>query len=283
MPASITHELVAEEAKDLLPAAARETVLAAFDYYILGAQGPDLFFFYRPFSGREENLGRLLHRRQVYKFFSALAKAVRGLSPDAAEKALAYSLGFCSHLAADVVFHPFVYNYLAKHGEKKYDHQKIENDWDVYFLRELKSRSALSHSYPFDLGKIAREGVLYAFLEKVFSCLGVELRPASFGRMLRRFGRYLSHFHKGGARPLRLLGFGAPYPRPVPERAYLGGENFSRYAEGAAENADALFLHAAEESVSCMEAFLEASSSDMPLPKSLFSRSMHSGKNIPSD
>ncbi len=282
MPASITHELVAEEAEDLLPSAARETVVDAFDYYILGAQGPDLFFFYRPLRGREENLGRHLHRRQVYDFFTALAMALSGFTGEAFKKCLAYALGYCTHLAADVVFHPFIYRYLQENEEGKHAHQRIENDWDVYFLRELKSAAVLRHAYPFDLKKIAADGVLLPYLQSAFSHIGIEIKPSSFARMLRLFGRYLTHFHKKGVRPLRAFGLAAFYPRRVPDKKFLCGKEFARYSDGQGGSADALFLKAAEESIACMEAFLECFNAGVPLPKSLFSRSLLSGEELPS-
>lgn len=278
MPASITHELIAEEATDLLPAGAKEAISHAYDYYILGAQGPDLFFFYKPLSGKAENLGRRLHRRQVYEFFTALTKALPDFTGEAFEKCLAYCLGFCSHLAADVIFHPFVYNYLAQNETEKHAHQRIENDWDVYFLRELKSRSAIRHEYPFDLKKIAREKVLYPFLADAFKSMGISIGEGAFGRMMKNFRRYLTHFHRGGVRLLRPFGLAAFYPERTPSKEFLCGKDFARYAEGQGRNADALFLRATEESTACIEAFLEAFNGNLPLSRALFSRDLLTGK-----
>lgn len=280
MPASITHELIAEEATDLLPAGAKKVVSHAFGYYILGAQGPDLFFFYKPLSRRTENLGKRLHRRQVYDFFTALMKALPDFTGEEFEKCLAYALGFCSHLAADVIFHPFVYNYLAQNVTKKHTHQRIENDWDVYFLRELKSRSVIRHEYPFDLKEIAKERALFLFLKDALGSIGIGIKEGAFGRMMKHFGRYLSHFHKGGVRALRPFGLTAFYPNRTPSKEFLSGKDFPRYAEGQGKNADALFLRATEESASCIEAFLEAFNKNLPLSEALFARHLLTGKPI---
>lgn len=280
MPASITHELIAEEALDLLPAGAKKTAAHAFDHYILGAEGPDLFFFYKPLSGRKENLGRRLHRRQVYDFFTALTKTLPSFTGEEFEKCLAYSLGFCSHLAADTVFHPFVYNYLEANGSKNSVHQRIENDWDVYFLRELKSRSVIRHEYPFDLKKIAKENVLFRFLHEALQSIGIEIKEGAFSRMLKYFGRYLSHFHTSGVRALRPFGLAEHYPAQTPRKEFLCGEHFLEYSEGQGRNADALFLRAQEETAACVGAFLEAFNADMPLSEALFSRSLLTGKAI---
>ena len=65
MPASITHELIARECLKLLPAPAADAACRAPDYYFLGAQGPDLFFFHAPFRRDLPNLGKSLHRNRL--------------------------------------------------------------------------------------------------------------------------------------------------------------------------------------------------------------------------
>lgn len=280
MPASITHELLAEEALDQLSSGARKSILHAPPYYFLGAQGFDLFFFYEPIFGRGENLGKRLHRRQVYEFFSSASRALTNFTGEAFEKSLAYALGFCTHLAGDVVFHPFVYNYLAENEEKKHAHQRIENDWDVYFLRELKSRSAVRHEYPFDLKVIAKEGVLYPFLKDVLGGIGIAFKEGGFLRMMKGFSRYLKHFHTGGVRFLRPFGLAAFYPTNAPSKDVLGGSEFARYSEGQGTTADALFLRATQESAACIGAFLEAFNAETPLSHALFSRNLLTGKEI---
>ena len=45
MPSSITHELIAEAAAEAFPEEIRRLAGDHPDYFFLGAQGPDLFFF----------------------------------------------------------------------------------------------------------------------------------------------------------------------------------------------------------------------------------------------
>ena len=56
MPSSITHELIAEEAIKRLPEKIRKIVQDSPDEFFLGAQGPDVFFFYRIGCRSEYNL-----------------------------------------------------------------------------------------------------------------------------------------------------------------------------------------------------------------------------------
>ena len=278
MPSSITHELIAAEAEEQIPAGAREIARTAPDYYFLGAQGPDLFFFYRPFARREENLGRRLHRRQIYDWFTALMKALPEFTGEEFGQCLAYALGFCSHLAADVTFHPFIYNYLKENDPGRMTHQQIENDWDVYFLRELKGQSVLRYRYPFDLKAIAQADVLFRYLSRTGERIGIPFRAGAFRRMIRNFSRYLTHFHKGGVKVLRPFGLAAFYPRSAPEPTFLCGERFYALSEGRGNSADELFLYAVRESAACIEAFLEAFNTNAQLPRALFSRNLLSGR-----
>lgn len=275
MPSSITHQLIAEEAIELLPAGARKAAEKAPAYYLLGAQGPDLFFFYRPF--KRGNFGKTLHRG-AYPFFSAMLGALPAFAGEDFAHCLAYALGFCSHLAADVVFHPFIYRYLQTHDAARYTHQQIETDWDVYFLRVLRGKSATGYTFPFDLKAIARDGALCDFLGEAFRACEKKFDMRAFRRMTRLFGLYLGHFHRARGRVLRHLGFSAFYPRTALNSDYLGGKNFAALSEGRGADADALFLHAVRESAHCISAFLEAFNADTVLPKELFARNLLTGE-----
>ncbi len=277
MPSSITHELIAREALDLLRCNARDIIERAPDYYYLGAQGPDLLFFYRPLAGN--NPGRSLHRTRVYGWFSALLKALPGYTGEEFEACLAYALGFCSHLAADIVFHPFVYRYLAETDAPPRTHQLIENDWDVYFLSALRGERVENYRFPFRLSEIAEKGVLCRYLTEAAHLFGWEFSAGALKRMLHGFEGYLRHFHRAHGRILRpfLPEF---YPRELPDPAYLRGSAFERRTGMKAKDADGLFRLAAEESAQRICAFLEAFNADMPLPDSLFSFHMLTGEHI---
>ncbi len=277
MPSSITHELIAAQSLSLLRCNARELIERAPDYFYLGAQGPDLFFFYRPLAG--DNLGKLLHRTRVHDWFTALLKALPGHTGEEFEKCLAYALGFCSHLAADIIFHPFVYRYLGETGADRFTHQEIENDWDVYFLASLRGTTPENYRFPFDLKQISADGILFCYLAEAGRLFGRELSASAFRRMLAGFSAYLRHFHRAHGRILKPF-LPALYPRETPSPAYLGGGSFQRLANGLGKDADALFRRAAEESAERICAFLEAFNADMGLPESLFSFHMLTGERL---
>ena len=275
MPSTITHELIAKSAAALLKREHRQAALSEPDYYYLGAQGPDLFFFYQP--QKKGNFGKALHRGGLFRWFEALLSALSSRTGEERQKCLAYALGFCTHLEADVAFHPFVYGYLEENHLKKREHQRIENDWDVYFVATLEEKGVRGYKWPFDLKKIAREGVLYAYLRDAANIWGKKIERGAFNRCLRFFRWFLKHFHRKHFRYL-LPVLPQLYPRRTPDPEITENPLFSRLTK--AENADALFLSAAEHSAERMEEFLTAAEQGSPL-SAAFSRHLLTGEEAP--
>ena len=103
MPAQYTHQILAERILGALPENVREKITDQTAYFI-GAQGGDVFYFLRVFDGKTENLGKYMHNEEISSFFNSLcARASEGGT------ALSYALGYVTHYAVDIVFHPYVY------------------------------------------------------------------------------------------------------------------------------------------------------------------------------
>ena len=121
MPDYFTHYLAAAEIFRRLDKNSRDTLSRDGDLYLLGAQGPDVFFFYG--LSVKHNPGRMLHRADAAQLFSAL---MRGNA--------AYCAGWATHYALDCTVHPFVYACeAAKRGA--FIHQKYERDLGLYVSR----------------------------------------------------------------------------------------------------------------------------------------------------
>lgn len=291
MPSCITHQLIAEEVCSSLPVPAAEAVRFAPDYYYLGAQGPDLFFFYRIFSGKEKNLGRLLHRKHAYEVFLTFYELLRGefFKNDSKQKSFAYLCGYLSHYSADVAFHPFVYAYLEKYGDEGFLHQKIENDWDVYFLQTKQHREAEDYEFPFSASKIAEENVLFVLYSLLFARINeTALSESSFTAMLKLFEKYLNFFHgecyssqRGWKKAESFFGakprLSRLFPSQNPEKRFITGEHFFELTGGKAQNADELFSIAVDETVKLTSVFCECLQSGKPLPKTPFNLNFHDG------
>lgn len=278
MPSCITHQLIAEKAKSGFPPEAREAAEKHTDYFFLGTQGPDALFFIKPLSKKEMNLGRHLHRKDIYAMFRFFQLYTDKLEGTEKEQITAYVAGFLCHYCADLVFHPFVYSYLATHETRGMIHQLIESDWDVYFAKKQK-RNAVGWKFPFSAEKINREGALYV----LYSEFSEELsrRPLSrraFEKGIKYFGRYLRFFHKKPhaefwARAERILHLkprlSCMYPRKDPNGAFLYGEEFYGLAKERGRTADELFGVAVSESARLNRIFFSAGT----LPLSEFNKS----------
>lgn len=99
--------------------------------YFFGAQGADFCFLYPHLGGFSQNLGSLLHRRGSLGAF-AVCRAFAAKDADA----YAYSLGYITHYAADVTFHPYVY---ATAGQSPLRHTRVESALDAFFKRNAAS------------------------------------------------------------------------------------------------------------------------------------------------
>lgn len=195
MPTAFTHQLIAEDA--ITPS--RAETLQLTDYYF-GAQGPDPLFFYRYYSMRKHNLGRLLHGDRVYGTFESMLEYVREHP-----SALGYALGFITHYAADAVFHPYVYYYAYGHCATRVGratlHTQMESDFDTHFLKK-EGVEVGEYRLPYDPADIDLKTVTGMYLA-VFADKGETVLAKDIYTAVRRWFRYLRftidpHYRKGG-------------------------------------------------------------------------------------
>ncbi len=298
MPSSITHQLIAEEALKQFPEEAKRAAQRFPDEYFLGSQGPDVFFFYRIGNRSEYNLGKFMHRYRVYDVFSLFLGALRGeegaprFSEEEKIRALAYVLGYITHYAADSAFHPFVYRYLEEYRCQKREHQQMENDWDVWFLREKKNREAEKFAFAFSPRKIAADGTvarLYAFLGRKLE--REEVTKRRFDSGVKNYARYLKFFHgkcyraqRGWERTEKFFHakryLSRLFPRENPEPAYLSGEHFYKLSEGRGKSADELFCLAVCEGARLAGLFMSVLSGGGSLPRGDFGNGLLTGKPV---
>lgn len=189
MAAFITHELIAGEVFDALSEEEKEKIRCVSAFYA-GAQGGDCFFLYRPLSGNKNNLGRLMHRKNIYGFFCA--------AKDYAEKTGDYSyiFGYITHYAADTVFHPFVYateyrllSTLKKQRKKDKVHFLIERDIDAFLYEKFGKNRNISREID-EQGVACAYGLLRYAAEKAY---GVTVNKNALRRALKRFFRQQSY------------------------------------------------------------------------------------------
>ncbi len=175
MPAIYTHYLVSRETLKILPDEIALKIRPHLSLYYYGCYGPDFCFFYKPLR-KKENLGSFLHKRGGFTSFQVL----KAFSQTPA--LLAYSLGYITHYAADVCFHPFVY----QETKSLLEHSKLENAIDGYLKEEGKPKD-----FPPALSQAEKQELFVAYAAITAKCDLPPLEKTAFFRAISLFNAYL--------------------------------------------------------------------------------------------
>ncbi|MGN0388187.1 MAG: zinc dependent phospholipase C family protein [Suilimivivens sp.] len=126
MPATYAHYRFGQEVRKNLPEKEKKIVEEFLELFMIGLHGPDIFFYYKPFSkNRVRQIGNDMHKRAGKDFFGPAAEVVRAHEENHAY--LAYLYGFICHFALDVACHGYVDEKIAKSG---ISHTEIEAEFD---------------------------------------------------------------------------------------------------------------------------------------------------------
>lgn len=152
MPDVLTHILFAESVKDLIKDSnIRQFMTENEKLYNLGAQGPDILFYYKPwnpFGGSIRVTGHKMHGIETAKFFKDAVNLLNTLTGSDYESFLVYIIGFLSHYYCDKSTHPYVNSmiengcYTQDGGRKKLSHYEIEATIDTRLWNEEKRITA---------------------------------------------------------------------------------------------------------------------------------------------
>ncbi|MFR1435570.1 MAG: hypothetical protein ACLSS9_10100 [Acutalibacteraceae bacterium] len=148
MPAMITHYLFAKRVLSRLKKQGVET--ADYPMAMIGAQGPDVFFFHRvlpwEFGKSYAHEGSRLHHISPAKLFEAFRRVLNQHPDDTA--LCGYVDGFFCHYALDRAAHPFVYYWQEELARRQPGygttpnqyHFRIESALDTLTLRRETGR-----------------------------------------------------------------------------------------------------------------------------------------------
>ena len=126
MPATYAHYRFGQEVRKDLPEKEKKIVEEFPELFMIGLHGPDIFFYYRPFSNnRVRQIGHEMHKRAGEAFFAPAAEVVR--EHDGNHAYLSYLYGFICHFALDVACHGYIDEKIAKSG---ISHTEIEAEFD---------------------------------------------------------------------------------------------------------------------------------------------------------
>lgn len=130
MPAIYAHETFGLNSLNLLDNETKEIININLTQYKLGLQGPDLFFYYRPYLRCNINkLAFTLHNNPVNEFLQKASTLIK--SKGINSKEFAYVLGFICHFTLDSTCHPYI---TKEVNELKFNHIEMEGEFDKFLL-----------------------------------------------------------------------------------------------------------------------------------------------------
>lgn len=112
MPGLITHFIFAQSVRKNLNDRYKEIIKKYDAVFNIGAQGPDLFFYYFPGLVKKnvKGLGQILHKKKVGLFLNTLIKEVDAIEDkQSREIGIAYLLGYITHYELDYKTHKYIY------------------------------------------------------------------------------------------------------------------------------------------------------------------------------
>ncbi len=132
MPTTYTHDRFGTDVLTALPEDARLQISEEQDLYMIGLQGPDILFYYKPLvKNKIVAYGHYLHDKPGRFFFGNAARLLFSGScpPEGAQ--LSYICGCLAHFALDVVCHPDIVAWEQSSGVS---HAEVEGEFDRYLL-----------------------------------------------------------------------------------------------------------------------------------------------------
>lgn len=128
MPAFATHYFYAIDILLKLDEETRTRLEKYFSYYKIGAQGPDIYYSYKPLKKNYINeYGKELHKT---KFSKIIEEAIPRIKKYDDEGALIYLLGVATHHTLDSAMH----KYIKEAAKDNNDHLLIETDLEHAIL-----------------------------------------------------------------------------------------------------------------------------------------------------
>ncbi len=142
MPAFYAHKRFGAQIARKLPEDLKAIVNHHYTAYEIGLQGPDIFFYHRPFYiNHIIKTGIGLHHASARRFFNYALRVLKKQPRDSAE--YAYLLGFIAHFTLDSECHGYVNEYIRR---RHVAHLEIEEEFEKKLLR-LDHKDPIAYPY----------------------------------------------------------------------------------------------------------------------------------------
>ncbi|MEG0284210.1 MAG: zinc dependent phospholipase C family protein [Erysipelotrichales bacterium] len=136
MPAIAMHHFYALEVAKRLSSDLQKIIEENQAFYNIGAQGPDIFFFYKPILPNKVNkYGVKLHHQNA----SRLLNNKHINKEDINDQFIAYLLGYVTHFSLDSSFHPIINQVCPNFNE----HMILESELErIIIAKNTKNKDA---------------------------------------------------------------------------------------------------------------------------------------------
>lgn len=159
MPAVAAHYKFGQMVFEILEKPYKDIIKENREMFVLGLQGPDILFFYKPYIKNSVSMvGSQIHDKKAIMFFGEKFFYNDDLEN---KRKLSYLFGCICHYCLDKNCHPFV-NKIAK---TPIEHKKLEAELDGAVINKYK---LLKTRYQY----IPKEGIDFTVLSEIYSMVG---------------------------------------------------------------------------------------------------------------
>ena len=206
MPAFYAHRRFGDLVVEQLPGEMRDILNEHRTQFDLGCQGPDIYFFFRPWKHNAVNrYGEIMHEEIARGLFERGVKVIKRFGMNSATAAYVY--GVVCHYALDSEAHPYVSEMMIK---EKVGHIEIEEEFEKYCMRldgvnpfstdlskmvptDKQTVDAIKPLYPGATWAQTREALCELKAIKKIVCQPTAVGQDRVNAILRKAGLYEAH------------------------------------------------------------------------------------------
>ena len=215
MPNLITHQLLAQEAADKMPAEIRSLLKSRSHLMGIGSSGPDFLFFQglNPASfwkpARIRQYGGKLHHSHVNDFYRSAIDSIRTQKdPDIRRDMEAYVCGHLCHWALDSTAHPYIFGRTGQGSpESSIRHHTMESLIDAIMLKIKKGQTIQDFYFPAiaDCSREEKRAVARVYVPAISRIFQDDIRPHLIADSLDDWHNMQKRFYDAAGRKKRGL------------------------------------------------------------------------------
>ncbi|MCL2190190.1 MAG: zinc dependent phospholipase C family protein [Defluviitaleaceae bacterium] len=217
MPGFLTHYLAGQAALIQLPDEINAIVKGERQQiFTLGAQGPDIFFYYAPGFARARirGIGTNIHDSGFAHFFMYMARINKHITnAEQKEVLFAYLAGFLVHYCLDVNAHPFVNAHSQEENktaiQRSAAHRHLETVIDVLMLARLRGEKPADYNQAdlINAPALHKRIASAAFATAASKVYGCNMRPQDVYHAMGHMTALTRLLHSNGGRRKRFAEF----------------------------------------------------------------------------